>query len=299
MTNKLLFLELALVTFVVFSIFVGSQANGQVNQDKNNEFPKPVAESVTQLKKSLSKQILSQLQNEPEANLIKYHLSLGGGIRNEFIYGHSDSPLVKFFLDKGIRQPDDMSDIIIHCLWADLHKQWNDLNKQIDDYKKSEMSTEAVLDKPTAFSQQVLSIPIEIYPSGRTVKISDLKGKVVVLSALTTGCKKQVDMFNKIRSEFPQADLEIIGLVLKGDDDETDSQRIEFMMKEHPSFPMALKNPPFLLKGLCEAYHQYGLKIPETFVISKNGVGILVLNGWNKETFSILHNKITLAMKER
>ena len=101
-----------LVTFCMFVIsFV---AFGQIkNTDMKKEKPKNLTECLQMLDKNLKTEDKDYIKTLTEDEFfMESHFTIGMGIRNEWI--RSGNPeLVKFFLDQGVKHPDDMSAMIL------------------------------------------------------------------------------------------------------------------------------------------------------------------------------------------
>jgi cytochrome c biogenesis protein CcmG/thiol:disulfide interchange protein DsbE len=100
---------------------------------------------------------------------------------------------------------------------------------------------------------------------GKVVKISDLKGKVVILDFWATWCgpcRQEVPHFAALQSKYRDQGLEIVGLSL----DAGGAKDVKPFAEEHGiNYTMLIANN--------ETAAQYGgiTGIPTTFVIDKNG----------------------------
>ena len=56
-----------------------------------------------------------------ESELIVLHHGFGTGIRNKWLRGNRDPELIRFFREKKINEPDEMSMVLIQALWRDLN----------------------------------------------------------------------------------------------------------------------------------------------------------------------------------
>ena len=124
-----------LVTFCMFVIsFI---AFGQIkNTDMKKEKPKNLTECIQMLDKNLKKQDKEYIKTLTEDEFfMESHFTIGMGIRNEWI--RSGNPeLVKFFLDQGVKHPDDMSAMILTSYYRHLLGKEIDIEVQISAYKK-------------------------------------------------------------------------------------------------------------------------------------------------------------------
>lgn len=90
-----------------------------LNQDK---VPVNLEDALTILKEGLSPEDISELK-EPHFSPAQLHHSVGMMLRNEWSLWESDTILVKWFKEKyGIEHADDISGIILDCLWKDTNE---------------------------------------------------------------------------------------------------------------------------------------------------------------------------------
>lgn len=99
--------------------------------------------------------------------------------------------------------------------------------------------------------------------SGQTVKLSDYRGKVIVLDFWATWCdpcKEEIPHFIELQQKYPR-ELQLIGLSV---DDDEKPVRV-FQQQYKMNYPVALANPAIA--------SQYGgiLGLPVTFVIDRSG----------------------------
>ena len=124
-----------LVTFCMFVIsFI---VFGQIkNTDMKKEKPKNLTECIQMLDKTLKKEDKEYIKTLTEDEFfMESHFTIGMGIRNEWI--RSGNPeLVTFFLDQGVKHPDDMSAMILTSYYRYLLGKEIDFEGQISAHKK-------------------------------------------------------------------------------------------------------------------------------------------------------------------
>ena len=124
-----------LVTFCMFVIsFI---AFGQIkNTDMKKEKPKNLTECIQMLDKTLKTEDKDYIKTLTEDEFfMESHFTIGMGIRNEWIRS-GNLELVTFFLDQGVKHPDDMSAMILTSYHRHLLGKEIDLEGQISAYKK-------------------------------------------------------------------------------------------------------------------------------------------------------------------
>jgi cytochrome c biogenesis protein CcmG, thiol:disulfide interchange protein DsbE len=100
--------------------------------------------------------------------------------------------------------------------------------------------------------------------SGRHLRLSDYRGKVVVLDFWATWCdpcKQEIPHFIALQDKYGSQGLQVLGVSM--DDDEPPVRQFQQQFKMN--YPVALGNPKLA--------DQYGgiLGLPITFVIDRNG----------------------------
>ena len=123
-----------IIIFVLITSFI---AFGQIkNIDMKKQKPKNLTECIQMLDKNLKKQDKEYIKTLTEDEFfMESHFTLGMGIRNEWI--RSGNPeLVKFFLDQGVKHPDDMSAMILTSYYRHLLGKEIDFEGQISAHKK-------------------------------------------------------------------------------------------------------------------------------------------------------------------
>lgn len=102
-------------------------------------------------------------------------------------------------------------------------------------------------------------------PDGKTVKLSSLKGKVVIIDFWATWCppcRKGIPDLVELKDKYGKKGFEIIGISV---DRETKDEVVPFMKNQGINYPIVFGNPT--------VYQQYGgiSAIPTSFVIDKKG----------------------------
>ena len=119
---------MSIITFTAF---------GQIkNIDMKKEKPKNLTECIQMLDKNLKTEDKDYIKTLTEDEFfMESHFTIGMGIRNEWI--RSGNPeLVTFFLDQGVKHPDDMSAMILTSYHQHLLGKEIDFEGQIAEYKK-------------------------------------------------------------------------------------------------------------------------------------------------------------------
>jgi hypothetical protein len=96
--------------------------------------PKDLDDCFAELEKRLSKRTVAKMKGGSEEDMVKYHHGLGTWMRNKWGLWKG-SRLSKWFNDKGIRHPDDMSGIILDSFWRHLNEKPIKLDEQIKHYQ--------------------------------------------------------------------------------------------------------------------------------------------------------------------
>lgn len=101
---------------------------------------------------------------------------------------------------------------------------------------------------------------------GKTLALSDLKGKIVVVNFWATWCppcRAEIPDFVEVYNRFKPKGLEIVGISV---DEMTPQQLQPFIVKNKMSYPVAMATAKLL--------KDYGpiSAIPTTFVVDKKGV---------------------------
>jgi peroxiredoxin len=127
--------------------------------------------------------------------------------------------------------------------------------------------------------------------NGSRVRLSDYKGKVVVLdfwATWCTGCKVEIPWFMEFQTTYKSQGLETIGAAM---DDEGWAQ-VRPYIKEHPfNYPIVAGDAAALVKK----FHITGL--PLTVLIDRNGriadahAGVVDKDAWEQEVRDVLQER--------
>ena len=125
--------------FITFCMCIISFiAFGQIkNIDMKKQKPKNLTECIQMLDKNLKKEDKDYIKTLTEEEFfMESHFTIGMGIRNEWI--RSGNPeLVTFFLDQGVKHPDDMSAMILTSYYRHLLGKEIDLEGQIEKHNET------------------------------------------------------------------------------------------------------------------------------------------------------------------
>jgi len=105
-----------------------------------------------------------------------------------------------------------------------------------------------------------------------TVKLSDFKGKAIVLRFWATGCKAcvaEMPLLDRFRNKYSENDLAVLGVNIGGSKGQVEA----FAKNLNISYPL-------LLDPVMIAAKKYSVKtVPTTFFIDRNGNAKLVIAG--------------------
>lgn len=117
--------------------------------------PKDLDDCFAQLEKRLSKETVAKMKGGPEKDMVLYHHGFGTWLRNRWGLWKG-SRLSKWFNDRGIQHPDDMSGIILRSFWRHLNGKPIKLDDQIKHYQDywKKVREEKALQKKTEGKSQ-------------------------------------------------------------------------------------------------------------------------------------------------
>lgn len=97
--------------------------------------PTDLQDCFAVLKDILEPEQIELMREGSEDDMVRHHFGLGMWMRNNWgLWG--GSRLSKWFNDRGIRHPDDMSGIILTSFWRHLNDRPTELDAQIEYYQK-------------------------------------------------------------------------------------------------------------------------------------------------------------------
>jgi len=83
--------------------------------------PANLEAAIRALQERLPAEVLQQMRAGSEDDMVRFHHGLGTSLRNEWGLWSGDSDLARWMRAKGLRHPDDMSSLILTCLWRRMH----------------------------------------------------------------------------------------------------------------------------------------------------------------------------------
>jgi peroxiredoxin len=279
----------------MFSLALGSAGQGETRitptlDDKSPTkvyVPRDLDESYIELKKMLPPQLLHTMMTKSENDMIEYHHGLGTWLRNNWGLW-AGSRLAQYFRQLGIHHPDDMSGIILTSFWRQLHGQEIRLTEQVNYYKehwrKSAEKERAITPVPeSALNRSLLTY------RGQTIRLSDFKGKVVVLAWLDESCGftdkgcRLTSSLVEFKSAFTAKPVEVIGIV-----GPSRSRRLkEYVRKYRINFPLVLSDDRFSYD--VSSYDDFGyMSFPQIFVISSESRVIKRIRGFDPRKDPVL-----------
>jgi peroxiredoxin len=127
--------------------------------------------------------------------------------------------------------------------------------------------------------------------NGRPIRLSDYKGKVVVLdfwATWCTGCKVEIPWFMEFQTKYQSEGLETIGAAM----DDEGWEKVRPYLSEHPfNYPIVAGDAA----ALAKTFKITGL--PLTVLIDRNGriadahAGVVDKDAWEQEVRALLHER--------
>jgi len=126
--------------------------------------------------------------------------------------------------------------------------------------------------------------------SGKEQKLSDYKGKVIVVNFWATWCgpcRRELPDLSQIAKDLKEKDFKMVGVSV-----DRDNMQLTSFLKANPLSYSVVHNPDNLLSQYMSATGMTDDVIPQTFVIDKSGKIVETLVGsHSKEDFLKIINK--------
>lgn len=107
----------------------------EAQKGEEQYIPTDLDDCFRQLKKILKPEDIHQIRNRTEKDMSEYHFGLGMWLRNNWGLW-AGSRLAKWFNEKGVFHPDDMSGVILDSFWRHLNEKPIDLEGQVKGYQQ-------------------------------------------------------------------------------------------------------------------------------------------------------------------
>lgn len=262
--------------------------------------PKDLEDCFVELKRMLHPALINEMRLKSEDGMIEYHHSLGTWIRNNWALW-AGSRLSKYFNELGINHPDDMSGTILTSLWRHLHSHPIKLDEQVEHYKKYWRDLEEKEASVTPVSKTAMSNPLKAY-GGKSIKLGDYAGQVVVLSWWSIFCDPQSECDDVLphlvqtKKEFASKGVEVIGLTGIYPPNQTEYNRLvrKAINKYKINFPIVWDDESF--SNDVGEYEKFSYSsLPQVFVISHDGRVVKRIRGFDA---SALREAVEKAVRD-
>ncbi|HEX8455848.1 MAG TPA: TlpA disulfide reductase family protein [Pyrinomonadaceae bacterium] len=145
---------------------------------------------------------------------------------------------------------------------------------------------------PTPLSDKLMNAPLTTL-DGKSLKLADLKGKVVVLNMWATWCgpcRKEIPDFIQIHEDYKGRGLEVIG-VTSEDERNTKESVVEFVKQFEVNYKVALADAEAWEEFLAPRY-----SIPQTYVIGPDGNLLQKFVGYSPRVATIVRSLADQAL---
>ena len=156
------------------------------------------------------------------------------------------------------------------------------------DRDKEESSVIKIGDMAPDFTVEMLD--------GRSLKLSDMKGKVVLLNFWATWCgpcmKEFAEIPEKIIKRFEGEENFVFIPISRGESRETVQKKMNQLRRSGINFPVGLDPDKAIYESYASKY------IPRNFLIDKEGKVVYTSVGYEEEEFAALADKIEEFVKQ-
>jgi hypothetical protein len=149
-----------------------------------NTVPTSLDACIQRLRTVLPKEFLNNFSTTPRSQLWKFNSTVGVEIRNNWLYGHGQEPLARYFNKLGVKHPDHISALILQALWKNLRSEPFDIDKESKSVRSYEIQAQDVVKETISIPEELRSIMFTSTKGQRTNLLKQL-GHVTVLGFVT------------------------------------------------------------------------------------------------------------------
>lgn len=258
--------------------------------------PNNLAECIKVLKQTLPPGTITTLKTGQEDAVSELHYSVGAWVRNKWIRGKSNSPLVKSFAKMGLTNPDDISSIIMTSLWRDLHSQPWKVEKQVNAIKEYNFHNAPQVTVRRMIPEKMWTQQVETV-DGKKFQLSDYKNKclVILISFYDSHSIDAINYLKSMKSKFSNKDFAVVAYLF----DSNSVQAKKFVEQTKPGFPfIADRNyiskdvqGPLIMPG--------GMSLPVTIIVGRDGYTITRFNNWDPQFVPLATKEIEKAISKK
>ncbi len=132
---------------------------------------------------------------------------------------------------------------------------------------------------------------------GKTLRLSDYKGKVVVLDLWATWCppcRQEIPHLIELSEQYADRGVEVIGLTIEKPETETDTVRA-FKDEFKINYPIGFADDDFTA-SVARPSRSGGINIPQTLVITRDGHVLTYFTGYDQTVPPKLRQAIEQAI---